>query len=317
MFQGVGVVVVPRGGDVSKAQIEIWRCRMEALGGHLWQSCPPPGVSWQAHADDGGGKASGKRKHAECVRSSSTGSTLPRPSPSASATVVPTHIIIGTSIDSAAVDAWWTNAAGVSWRALEAHTPTWMTECLRQHAVLPRTDFVWTPWVAPVLPAPPPPPLSSSPSHGPVPPAPPGLLRANRLWGLEKQRTVPYGPYIPHVSRTVLDLDSEDEDGAEGAADTALMPSPVVVTPRFVLPRSGSSVPSFVGSAQQSEQQHQQQQQQQQPWQSASPLSMSRADSVHLSRSQSILSRQWFTNAGSTGASGVPGSEGGVFFSVR
>jgi hypothetical protein len=53
MFAGVGVLLVPLGSEVSKAQGRIWKARVCELGGTLWDQLPRGGESWASLARGG------------------------------------------------------------------------------------------------------------------------------------------------------------------------------------------------------------------------------------------------------------------------
>ena len=195
MFNDVGVVVVPRGPSVSKVQVDIWRSRIEDLGGRLWQSCPPRGAVWDAHEPPGASISKlGKRRRAPpAAVSCPSGATSAESAP----TCAPTHVVIDAAVGGDVVDKWWSPECGLQWRSLEAHTPTWITECLRQRVLLPRDAHAWEG------------PSTTTMTAGPTSPA---RSAARAVSG----EGVPTSPQrLPHAARVVrrrVDVDSEDED---------------------------------------------------------------------------------------------------------
>jgi hypothetical protein len=107
MFTGVGAIVIPLGTSVSQAQIRIWKERVAANGGALWDCVPgtgPGGRPVPGGAGAAGGAASvppPARKRLKTSGSSASGASGP------SLACRPTHLIVDGSLSAGTVDRWW------------------------------------------------------------------------------------------------------------------------------------------------------------------------------------------------------------------
>lgn len=83
---GVGVLVVPRGMTISKAQRDVWRARLQEAGGLFWDAVPLPGHPWESAAP-GALNSSGKSSTSSSKKRGRPGKggafeTVPVPAPS-------------------------------------------------------------------------------------------------------------------------------------------------------------------------------------------------------------------------------------------
>ncbi len=100
-FAGVGAIVVPQGTQVSLAQIRIWKDRVAANGGTLWD-CVPPGPGASAR----GGPAPPTQPPSKRLKSSSsTGSGVGAPGMGPAPR--PTHLIVDASLSVVVLERWW------------------------------------------------------------------------------------------------------------------------------------------------------------------------------------------------------------------